>query len=497
MILARCPACGTTFRVRPEQVQARAGRVRCGHCQHAFNALESRLDDNPPGNELPPPIVPAIAETPLFVLEEKRPINEQDARLPDDAVDLAPHALDASVEGADESAPISQPAETPEPGFEPGFDTAPDTEPPAAAPTSLDDAEPANPNTPPGADEAPEADDAPGLPGYIESDDAPPIESEPAPADLELRVEPFADIDIEQAWPPADPDGDATAPAEPPAPAFQPDWPDAAELDLSAPQHEAVDFDALLHKQDADTTPPEALAANSDDQPWPASEEPAAMLAEPRAELAPRVEPMLADDEPIAQVVPANPGIVEPDGPAPDESDDDSEPTPPATQEPAPPAPALRQAAWAAGATLLVLALLGQGVLVFRSEIVQSSPQMRPFMESLCSGLGCELPLPRNAADIAIESSDIQPDANREAFFTLHATLRNRAEYAQAYPHLEITLTDARDKALVRKVLEPAQWLPADAPKDAFAAQREVSTRIGFEAPGVAAAGYRVYVFYP
>jgi hypothetical protein len=118
-------------------------------------------------------------------------------------------------------------------------------------------------------------------------------------------------------------------------------------------------------------------------------------------------------------------------------------------------------------------------------------------MENLCAGLGCELPLPRDASEIAIESSDIQPDASREAFFTLHATLRNRADFPQAYPHLEITLTDARDKALVRKVLEPTQWLPGNAPKDAFPAKREVATRISFEAPGVAAAGYRVYVFYP
>ena len=28
MILARCPACATTFRVRPEQLRARQGRVR-------------------------------------------------------------------------------------------------------------------------------------------------------------------------------------------------------------------------------------------------------------------------------------------------------------------------------------------------------------------------------------------------------------------------------------------------------------------------------------
>ena len=45
MILARCPACATTFRVRPEQLRARQGRVRCGHCQHAFNALETLVDE--------------------------------------------------------------------------------------------------------------------------------------------------------------------------------------------------------------------------------------------------------------------------------------------------------------------------------------------------------------------------------------------------------------------------------------------------------------------
>ena len=122
---------------------------------------------------------------------------------------------------------------------------------------------------------------------------------------------------------------------------------------------------------------------------------------------------------------------------------------------------------------------------------------VRPALESLCAGLGCELPLPRHAADIAIESSDIQPDASREAYFTLHATLRNRAAFQQAWPHVEITLTDARDKALVRRVLAPAQWLPADAPKEAFPTKGEVAIRVAFEAPGVAAAGYRVYAFYP
>ncbi|WP_153163078.1 DUF3426 domain-containing protein [Zoogloea sp. 1C4] len=545
MILARCPACATTFRVRPEQLQARGGRVRCGHCQHAFNALESRIpEDTEPTDThslapTPAPAVEAPAEPPIFVLEEK----PQEDAAPVEATEAAadapqPEAIAAPADEDLLDLDDLLPADTPSPVAEPLADepladeliaeadippapALPDDTPDAALPAEEGDGDAFDTPEEPAPADAPSFD----LPDSEPVDafpDEPAEASQPAD-EAAAPVAPFADIDIDidaaQPWPPEaspttefgsdahtadttderDDFDDVIASDAPPAvepfeaPPFQPDWPSAADLDLKAPPAEPVDFDALLHKQDEDPTPPEALAATPHDQPWPASEEPAAMLAQAQAEAAhvpieidTSADPRRAEPKIVAETVETV------------ESYEDADDEPPIEPEAEPAtSPVLRQAAWTAGATLLSLALLAQGALVFRSEIVQSSPQTRPFMESLCGALGCELPLPRNAADIAIESSDIQPDAAREAFFTLHATLRNRAEFPQAYPHLEITLTDARDKALVRKVLEPAQWLPADAPKDAFAAKREVATRIAFEAPGVAAAGYRVYVFYP
>ncbi|WP_200385516.1 zinc-ribbon domain-containing protein, partial [Rhodocyclus tenuis] len=41
----RCPACATTFRVTPEQLKARAGKVRCGQCDSVFNALDTLIDE--------------------------------------------------------------------------------------------------------------------------------------------------------------------------------------------------------------------------------------------------------------------------------------------------------------------------------------------------------------------------------------------------------------------------------------------------------------------
>ena len=44
-MLTRCPACETRFRVTAEQLKARSGRVRCGACQHVFNALDSLIEE--------------------------------------------------------------------------------------------------------------------------------------------------------------------------------------------------------------------------------------------------------------------------------------------------------------------------------------------------------------------------------------------------------------------------------------------------------------------
>lgn len=63
MLLTRCPSCGTAFRVTPEQLKARAGKVRCGHCQAIFNALES-LQDAPAAVETPQPAAAASAAAP-------------------------------------------------------------------------------------------------------------------------------------------------------------------------------------------------------------------------------------------------------------------------------------------------------------------------------------------------------------------------------------------------------------------------------------------------
>ena len=80
----------------------------------------------------------------------------------------------------------------------------------------------------------------------------------------------------------------------------------------------------------------------------------------------------------------------------------------------------------------------------------------------------------------------------------LAATVRNRASYALAYPHLELTLTDAQDQVVVRRALAPADYAGGTAElAGGIAGNSEVAIKLFIDASATTQAGYRLYLFYP
>ncbi|MBI2319711.1 MAG: zinc-ribbon domain-containing protein [Betaproteobacteria bacterium] len=150
---------------------------------------------------------------------------------------------------------------------------------------------------------------------------------------------------------------------------------------------------------------------------------------------------------------------------------------------------------WLAAA-LLGLALVGQVAFHNRGEVALLVPQLEPSMKALCEALGCELPLPRRVELMSIESSDLRADSVNPAVMVLTATLRNRAAFPQSLPALELTLTDARDQALARRVLSAPEYLGRGA-AERFAANSELAVKVFIEAASLGAAGYRLYLFFP
>ena len=155
-------------------------------------------------------------------------------------------------------------------------------------------------------------------------------------------------------------------------------------------------------------------------------------------------------------------------------------------------APRLPRRPFVAAALLLSVVLAGQLAYQFRTDIVRSLPAA----EDIFAMLGIAVPLPQHSELVSIESSDLQLD-NGRGLFVLNAVLRNRASYAQAWPALELTLTDAQDTVVARRVLAAADYLQAGGDDQPFPAGAEIPVRLWINAKGLGAAGYRLYIFYP
>ena len=164
----------------------------------------------------------------------------------------------------------------------------------------------------------------------------------------------------------------------------------------------------------------------------------------------------------------------------------------PQTQAPAA-RPASRHWGSLAGAVAAVAFLGFQTAYFYRNEAVLHFPETKPWLQQMCVHLSCKFDAPRDAQAISIESHDLQADPANKNLLALLALLRNRAGFAQDAPHLELTLTDAQDAPIARRVLSPRDYF-ATAPMGAGA---ELHIRLSIDAGQARASGYRLYAFYP
>ena len=146
-----------------------------------------------------------------------------------------------------------------------------------------------------------------------------------------------------------------------------------------------------------------------------------------------------------------------------------------------------------AGAVAAIIVLGVQAAYFYRNEAVLHFPESKPWLTQMCIHLSCRFDAPRDAQAISIESHDLQADPANKNLLALIALLRNRAGFVQDAPHLELTLTDAQDAPIARRVLAPRDYF-ATTPMGAGA---ELQVRLSIDAGQVRASGYRLYAFYP
>ncbi|HWZ48314.1 MAG TPA: DUF3426 domain-containing protein [Herbaspirillum sp.] len=147
---------------------------------------------------------------------------------------------------------------------------------------------------------------------------------------------------------------------------------------------------------------------------------------------------------------------------------------------------------------LLVITALAQGVYLGRNQIAAAVPSLKPLLIAACQPLRCTIGLQKQIDQLSIESNELQAATPDQPTLTMNLLLRNRAAIALAWPDIELTLNDDDEKALIRRVFTPAEYLPSVQLIDAgIAADAEQTIKLSFTVTQGTASGYRVYLFYP
>jgi len=152
---------------------------------------------------------------------------------------------------------------------------------------------------------------------------------------------------------------------------------------------------------------------------------------------------------------------------------------------------------WAISSAVLLVLLLAQSAYFFRADLAARVPNLRPLLVGYCQLLKCDVPLPQNTDFIGIESSELEAEPENENQVILNALIRNRANYAQAFPNLELTLNDYQDKPLARRIFRPAEYVPPQENEiTGLLPSHEINIKLHLGTAGLKASGYRLVLLY-
>jgi hypothetical protein len=154
----------------------------------------------------------------------------------------------------------------------------------------------------------------------------------------------------------------------------------------------------------------------------------------------------------------------------------------------------VRMALWVIS-LLLVVSLTLQVVVFQRDRLVAAYPTLLPWVQSLCQPLGCEVAPLHQIDSVLIDSSALVRVA--DGVYRFEVVLKNTSALMLAVPAVELSLTNAQDEVVVRKVVMPADWSAAPeelAPKS----DTPLALRMSLvQATDLRMTGYRALVFYP
>ncbi len=144
---------------------------------------------------------------------------------------------------------------------------------------------------------------------------------------------------------------------------------------------------------------------------------------------------------------------------------------------------------WAISAVLLAATLGIQIVSAQRAELAADA-RWRPWLEKSCALLNCTLPPWRDPQRLQLLAREIGPHPSTPDALLVTATIRNPGPWRQAWPMLELALSDLDGRPLALRRFAAAEYLGGAPSVDALSADEAVLVRLELQDPGKSAVAF-------
>lgn len=156
---------------------------------------------------------------------------------------------------------------------------------------------------------------------------------------------------------------------------------------------------------------------------------------------------------------------------------------------------------WLVLVIMLFILVLAQLLYVYRAQIANTVSFTRPVLQFLCDGLGCSVPYMREIDAIEIRQTSLQQQPNFEQngryAYLLQLQMKNTLPWAQEWPTLVVSFSDAAAAVLANVALSPQDYLPPSQRNRPFEPGAQLSLRVPVVVPNKKINGFIVEKYFP
>lgn len=113
---------------------------------------------------------------------------------------------------------------------------------------------------------------------------------------------------------------------------------------------------------------------------------------------------------------------------------------------------------WVIVCVALLLAL-GMQLAWAKRDALIADPLIGGWLRDTCATLDCRLPLVQDVRQLQLIARDVRTRPGARGALAISATVRNEAPFAQPYPVVTLTLSDAHGKPVAMRRLRPSEYL--------------------------------------